>query len=326
MDKFATSLAQMPAVRLVDGLSAFQAFLDGWPELAGQLGRIIEAERSAIAHLDAVRGGRTVFAALAAPDGALIAAARQAGFAIAVDEGRLAGQAQAVLDGLLLERALTLMETRRLLARHFNLLPTDVTARDLWRFLTEPEQAALFLERMAPREAALQSLDVVGVVSLAQAHQREAALERVERLTAGTGGGWLGLGERMEWLLSVSLLVCVIGISNAMLMSVTERFREIATMKCLGALDGFIMLLFVLEASFLGLVGGLLGALLGDLISFGRMAVIFGPDVFTKVPPSEIVGASAAAIVVGVLLAAAASVYPSLKAASPAPMEAMRVE
>ena len=49
------------------------------------------------------------------------------------------------------------------------------------------------------------------------------------------------------WLVSMSLIVCVVGIANAMLMSVTERFREIGTMKCLGALDGFVVRLFLLE-------------------------------------------------------------------------------
>ncbi|HOT52163.1 MAG TPA: hypothetical protein PLI07_14365, partial [Candidatus Hydrogenedentes bacterium] len=50
------------------------------------------------------------------------------------------------------------------------------------------------------------------------------------------------------WLAAISLLVCVVGITNAMLMSVTERYREIGTMKCLGALDWFVVKLFLIEA------------------------------------------------------------------------------
>ena len=49
-----------------------------------------------------------------------------------------------------------------------------------------------------------------------------------------------------RWLLGLALLVAFVGILNAMLMSVTERFREIGTMKCLGALDGFIVRLFLI--------------------------------------------------------------------------------
>ena len=46
----------------------------------------------------------------------------------------------------------------------------------------------------------------------------------------------------------MSLLVCTVGITNSMLMAVTERFKEIGTMKCLGALDSFVVVLFMLES------------------------------------------------------------------------------
>ena len=69
------------------------------------------------------------------------------------------------------------------------------------------------------------------------------------------------------WLVTMSLIVCVVGIANAMLMSVTERFREIGTMKCLGALDGFVVRLFLLESAFQGFVGALIGALIGVAVS-----------------------------------------------------------
>ena len=59
---------------------------------------------------------------------------------------------------------------------------------------------------------------------------------------------------KQTWLISLSLLVCVVGIANAMLMSVTERFREIGTMKCLGALDSFIMTIFLMESGLQGLI------------------------------------------------------------------------
>jgi hypothetical protein len=58
-----------------------------------------------------------------------------------------------------------------------------------------------------------------------------------------------------RWLMSLALLVAFVGILNAMLMSVTERFREIGTMKCLGALDSFIIKLFLIESLFQGGVG-----------------------------------------------------------------------
>src|SRR5207245_11646074 len=66
-----------------------------------------------------------------------------------------------------------------------------------------------------------------------------------------------------RWLIGLALLVAFVGILNAMLMSVTERFREIGTMKCLGALDGFIIKLFLLESLFHGVIGTIVGIVLG---------------------------------------------------------------
>ena len=72
---------------------------------------------------------------------------------------------------------------------------------------------------------------------------------------------------RAGWILTIALLVTVIGIANAMIMSVTERFREIGTMKCLGALSSFVRRLFLIESSLMGFVGGLAGAIFGTLFS-----------------------------------------------------------
>ena len=71
--------------------------------------------------------------------------------------------------------------------------------------------------------------------------------------------------EKQLWLVSIGLLVAVIGITNAMLMSVTERFREIGTMKCLGALDRFIVEILLFESAFLGLIGSCIGCVVGTL-------------------------------------------------------------
>ena len=68
-----------------------------------------------------------------------------------------------------------------------------------------------------------------------------------------------GQHDRQIWLVTLSLVVCTVGIANSMLMSVTERFKEIGTMKCLGAMDGFIVKLFLLEAGFLGILASVLG-------------------------------------------------------------------
>jgi hypothetical protein len=68
---------------------------------------------------------------------------------------------------------------------------------------------------------------------------------------------------RSNWLIALSLLVCAVGITNSMLMSVTERFREIGTMKCLGALDQFVVKIFMIEALLMGAIASSLGWIVG---------------------------------------------------------------
>lgn len=68
---------------------------------------------------------------------------------------------------------------------------------------------------------------------------------------------------RANWLVALSLVVCTVGITNSMLMSVTERYREIGTMKCLGAMDGFVLRIFMIEAAAMGVLASALGALIG---------------------------------------------------------------
>jgi len=111
-----------------------------------------------------------------------------------------------------------------------------------------------------------------------------------------------------------------------MLMSVTERFREIATMKCLGALDSFIMIMFVLESALQGLAGGLVGVLLGFLLGLMRSLWGFGVLAFVNLPGVHLLASAGACLTAGVLLAALAAVYPAWVAARLAPMEAMRIE
>src|SRR5579871_2735268 len=87
--------------------------------------------------------------------------------------------------------------------------------------------------------------------------------------------------HRQQWLAIMALLVCFVGIMNAMLMSVSERFKEIGTMKCLGATDPFIVMLFFIEAALMGLIASFLGWLVGWLIIVVLHLFSDGVKVFT---------------------------------------------
>lgn len=127
------------------------------------------------------------------------------------------------------------------------------------------------------------------------------------------------------WLISISLLVCVVGITNAMLMSVTERYREIGTMKCLGALDWFVVKLFLFEAAFLGLVGSAIGALVGALAAL-LAAMTQYDHVLSSVPWTRAFLGVLAAVGVGGLLSVVGAVYPARRAGRMPPADAMRTE
>jgi ABC-type antimicrobial peptide transport system permease subunit len=117
----------------------------------------------------------------------------------------------------------------------------------------------------------------------------------------------------------------VVGITNAMLMSVTERFREIGTMKCLGALDWFVIKLFLIEAAFLGVVGSVIGAILGFVSSL--LAGMTQYDrVLSLLPWGEALITLVACILVGVALTVVGAIYPARRAGKMPPADAMRSE
>lgn len=118
---------------------------------------------------------------------------------------------------------------------------------------------------------------------------------------------------------AISLIVGGIGVMNIMLVSVTERIREIGLRKALGATPRVIRRQFLVEASFLGLVGGVLGVVAG-ILGVIYLPGLIGDPISTS--PTAAVGALAIALVIGVLF----GVYPASRAASLAPIDALRSE
>jgi putative ABC transport system permease protein len=116
---------------------------------------------------------------------------------------------------------------------------------------------------------------------------------------------------------ALSLLVGGIGVMNIMLVSVTERIREIGLRKALGAAPRLIRRQFLVEASVLGLLGGLGGAALG-IGGAALLPGLIGSPVL--VSPPVVGGAVAIALAIGLLF----GVYPAGRAARLTPIEALR--
>ena len=118
---------------------------------------------------------------------------------------------------------------------------------------------------------------------------------------------------------SVSLLVGGIGIMNIMLVSVTERTREIGLRMAVGARQRDIQTQFLIEAVLLSLIGGFVGICLGALLS-GAIASIAGWPIFLPLSAIALAFGFAAAIGVGF------GFFPALRAARLDPIEALRYE
>jgi putative ABC transport system permease protein len=119
----------------------------------------------------------------------------------------------------------------------------------------------------------------------------------------------------------VSLVVGAIGIANIMLVSVTERTREIGVMKAIGAKDSEVLVLFLVEAVLVGLVGAILGIALG--LVAGALVIQFVFDEFTLVLPYDWIGIS---VLVGVLTGVVAGFMPARRATRIQPIQALAYE
>jgi putative ABC transport system permease protein len=133
--------------------------------------------------------------------------------------------------------------------------------------------------------------------------------------------------DQRIWLIVLSSFLCFVGITNTILMSVTERFREIGTLKCLGALDRFIIRLFLLESAFIGLFGAFLGGLLGFVLGIIQLGAA---TEFSLLSLGNVSRALASGLPItmagGAALTVLAAIYPTSVAAKMKPVDAMRTE
>ena len=133
--------------------------------------------------------------------------------------------------------------------------------------------------------------------------------------------------NRQIWLVVMALLVCTVGITNSMLMSVSERFREIGTMKCLGALNSLIVRLFLIEALFMGFVASFGGWLLGFIgVFFVRWITLGWADGVHPLNLGIILGSLLLSVLIGGALTLIAALLPAQRAAQMPPAAALRTE
>lgn len=153
--------------------------------------------------------------------------------------------------------------------------------------------------------------------------------ERREKLSAAftaRGGNPQKIDTRRMALAGLALLVCTVGVINALLMAIHERFREIATMKCLGARDSFIVRVILWEAAAIGAVGASMGAALGMAIVVTQASGRYGQVFWEEIPTGGLFLVIVGGIAIGMLLALTGALIPARIASRMPPVAALRVE
>jgi putative ABC transport system permease protein len=152
-------------------------------------------------------------------------------------------------------------------------------------------------------------------------------LPRGAELTARTSGDFVAqvasVIERITRFVTgvavIGLVVGAIGIANIMLVSVTERTREIGVMKAVGARNRDVLALFLVEAGLLGAIGAVLALPVGLVV--GYAATRYAEVTFALAPTWMVT-----AVVVGVVVGVVAGLYPAWRAARVDPIDALRYE
>lgn len=134
-----------------------------------------------------------------------------------------------------------------------------------------------------------------------------------------------GARKTLMWSAMLSVVVAAVGITNSFLMAVTERFREIGTLKCLGAREKFVLLLILIEAGLVGFAGAFTGAMIGVGVGYLWPMAAVGTD-GARLAADVLVFPFLFGTSLGTFLAIGGAGLPAIHASRMAPAEAMRVE
>jgi putative ABC transport system permease protein len=200
---------------------------------------------------------------------------------------------------------------------------TGTSVRGAEKRIEFPFREAFWMSLEQIRKRLQRSIIVVGSIALGI-----ALLTHLEMTNVIFASYMSSQGTTMEayqfWLIVVSLFVCAIGLINANLIAIYERYREIGTMKCLGALDQHVMKLFLVEAAVFGVVGGVAGFAFGTLTAMASSSVQLGVNVLEFTPVEATLRYLAETTGLAVFLSVVSTVYPAVRAARLPPVDALR--
>ncbi len=313
----------------LNDMAVFKRFVsDELPRTVDVWNKIAQGQQTAIAAIALELDSQAINTAFIAPSQSFKSALGANGFSLTAPlYSQLSVLATREADKKKLLQVTETSEIRGRLSRMIGIQNIrDLTTDTIVRWPQTVRRAESMLEAFKSLGIAT-DLTTNRITTMSMFYSRDAQLQKLE-LTEEIKprNSIFELPEKTRWLVLVSFLVCVVGIANTMFMSVTDRFSEIATMKCIGAMDGFIMTLFVFEAFFQAVAGSLIGIVLGIALSLFRAWSTYGALAFENIIASDILLVSITSFFIGILIAALAAIAPSWAAARLAPMEAMRVE